>query len=183
LVIILIFVPFVVSPIYGLAKGRYGLVLGPVILAVCAYAYSAMVQRKKEDAVAALTALAGKPVRPSHTLLAIQDAQSAARCDEASVKVLAISTYAVALSAGNPNNSRWALYRQATGAACFAKENAALALDFLRRGYPGKCATKESVASFDDGLFQRKRTPDLRYWPAPDMPKGFALAIAEQVDV
>lgn len=179
-----IFVPFVVGPIYGLVKGRFGFLLGPVLLVVVVYPLSWVALRHKEAAIAALAVTPAEPVRTDHALLAIDDEDF---CKEGCMKVLANSAYAIALRGEYWHrpypDRRWTLYRQATGAACLAKENVELALEFLRLGYPGKCAVRELIDNFDEGLWLRKRSPDPRFRLPPDLPpdlpKGFSGTVYE----
>ena len=169
-------VPFVVFPILSVASGRFGLLFGPIILAATIYAVSSLAIRQKEDVIATLTNIAAEPVRADHSLLALGDEVG---CDQACVKVLATSNHTVALRVEDRRVSNWTLYTPATGSACFTKENAKLALDFLQDGFPGKCATQTTIANFDDGLYLRKRTPDPRWWPASDLPEGFTGTVYE----
>lgn len=179
----LVFVPFVVGPIYGLVKGRFGFLLGPLLLAAVVYPLSSVAMRHKEEAIAALAATTSVPVRTDHTLFAI-DGDSV--CKEGCVKVLANSPYTIALRGeywGNHRDRRWTLYKLATGTACLAKENIELAFDFLRLGYPGKCAVRELIDDFADGLLLRKRSQDPRFRLPPDLPhdlpKSFSGTVYE----
>ncbi|MBB4428786.1 hypothetical protein GGD66_007381 [Bradyrhizobium sp. CIR48] len=168
----LLLVPFVVGPIYGMAKGRLGFLFGPVLLAAVVYPLSSLALRHKEETIAALAVTTAEPVRTDHNLLAIDDEDF---CKEGCVRVLANSAYTIALRGDywqRSNDPRWTLYRQATGAACLAKENVELAFDFLRLGYPGKCAVREPIDHFDDGLWLRKRSPNPRFRLPPDLPPG-----------
>jgi hypothetical protein len=144
--------------------------------AAATYAVSSLAVREKEDAIAVLTNFAAVPVRADHTLLAIEGEGT---CDEACVKVLATSNHTIALRADDRKGLNWTLYTLASGSVCLAKENAELALRFLRDGYPGKCATQVTIVNFSDALYLRKRTPDPRWRPAPDLPKGFTGTVYE----
>jgi len=169
-------IPLAVLPIWGVAADRWGFVLGPIVLAAATYAVSSLVARQKEDAIAALTNFAAEPVRADHTLLALEGEGT---CDEACVKVLATSNHTIALRADDRKGLNWTLHTLASGSVCLAKENADLAIDFLRDGYPGKCATRSTIVNFSDGLYLRKRTPDPRWRPAPDLPTGFTGMVSE----
>lgn len=171
-----IVVPFLLVPILGVGTGRFGFLLGPIVLAVTTYAVSSLALRQKEDVITALTNFAAEPIRADHALLALE---GEVKCDQACVKVLATSNHTIALRVDDRRGLNWALYTPATGSACLAKENAELALDFLKLGFPGRCAIRTTIANFDDGLYLRKRTPDPRWRPAPDLPGGFTGTVYE----
>jgi hypothetical protein len=173
---VVIAVPFLVFPTWAVATGRFGLMFGPIILAATTYAVSSLVVRQKEDVISTLTSVRAEPVRADHTLLALG---GEGQCDQACVKVLATSNHTIALRVEDRRVLNWTLYTSATGSVCLAKENAALALDFLQNGFPGKCATQTTIVNFDDGLYLRKRMPDPRWWPAPDLPEGFTGTVYE----
>ncbi|XUM21878.1 hypothetical protein ACRAVF_32515 [Bradyrhizobium oligotrophicum S58] len=157
--------PFLAIPLYGLVKGRYGFLLGPIVLAGAIYLHSSWRVQQDEDALVEMAVTRQQPDKQNHALLAIESSKS---YEDASIRVLATSAHEVALKSTGYGRIDWTLYRPADGAACLAPENAVRALDFLRLGYPGKCATKSSVVDFDDGLFLSERNHDGKYWLAAD---------------
>ncbi|WP_143271730.1 hypothetical protein [Bradyrhizobium mercantei] len=174
--------PFLAVPIYGLAKGRYGFVLGPAIAAAATYATSTWELQRKEDVVAGLTSTTSAPIEANHRLLPVDGWRLGDKCATNCIKVLATSSHAIALSSGDARNKHWTVYTGADGEICRATENMGLTLEFLRLGYPGKCATRQTIADFDDGLIVRVRTPDPRYWPAADLPKSFRGTVYESFE-
>lgn len=172
-----IFAPFVLVSLYGLAKRRLGMVIGPTILGVTAYILSGSIVAQKEDAIAALTAHVATPVGADHTFLAIEGGKTL--CDDDCITVIATSTKVVALKQGDARPQQWVIYTQAVGPVCHQEENALLALDFLRLGHPGKCATKTIIADFDNGLLLRRRAVDGRWRIAVDLPDGFHGTVYE----
>jgi hypothetical protein len=167
---ILVYGPFVLLPVYGLKRSRWGFVAGPVMLGVAAYVFSTMVLKQADAEIAALIPQGAEPVWTDYAILATDGGSTG--CDDTCMKILATSGYALARTNEHLKDHRWRLYRVASGQVCFATDNAALALEFLRHGYPGKCAVAETVADFGDGLILRTRTVDT-HRPAPDLPKGF----------
>ncbi len=174
--------PFLAIPAYGLVKGRYGFVLGPILSVVIAHGLHSRAIKQEDDVLeqkrAVFTKLASdtaEPVRMDHTLLAVDDKYNGRSCDEACIKVLATSNHTLAIRGSSRRGDRtWTLYRQAEGPACFAKENAKLALEFLLRGFPDKCATRTPIPDFEDGLFLRAvQLGNPGYRLTPDTPEGF----------
>ncbi|WP_156527627.1 hypothetical protein [Bradyrhizobium stylosanthis] len=163
--------PFILLPVYGLAKRRIGFVLGPIILAGSIYCGSFLLITEEMDLFASLTSFTAEPERRDHTLLAIEDDNNN-HCDDVCIKVLATSNHTLALRS-NTRTRDWMLYTQADGATCFAKNNAKLALEFLLRGYPGKCATQRKLGEFEDGFLLRVIRSDSRWPRKSDLPKGF----------
>jgi hypothetical protein len=164
--------PFILLPIYGLAKQRIGFVFGPIILAGIVYGGSFLLITEEKDLFIGLTSYTAEPERKNHTLLAVEDDNNNL-CDKVCIKVLATSNHTVALRSNTRAPRSWMLYSQAEGATCLGKDNARLALEFLLWGYPGKCATRREVAEFDDGLLLRVITSDARWPRKSDLPKGF----------
>src|SRR5579864_3202745 len=135
--------PFMALPAYGLVKGRYGLLLGPILSMVIAYDLHSRAVKQEDDVLAQKRAVFAKlasdtaePVRVDHTLLAVDDDNNGSSCDEACIKVLATSNHTLALRSSGHGDRTWMLYTQAEGPACLAKENAKLTLQFLLRGFP-----------------------------------------------
>ncbi|MDF0583128.1 hypothetical protein [Bradyrhizobium yuanmingense] len=164
--------PFVLLPVYGLAKRRIGFVLTPIILAGMAYGGSSLLKMEEKDLLADLTSYTAEPERKDHTLLAVED-DGNSFCDEVCIKVLATSNHTLALRSNTLRPRSWMLYSQADGATCLAKDNVRLALQFLLWGYPGKCATSRQVAEFEDGLLLRVIASDASRLRKSDLPKGF----------
>jgi hypothetical protein len=177
---LLLAAPLIAVPVYGVAKGRLGFVIGPVFLVMIVYGFSALILKQKEDVFAELTPFAAEAVQ-DHTLLALDDNDHGSSCDEACIKVLATSNHTLAMrvdwdiwrrETGTPRG--WFLYTQIDGTACFARENAKLALNFLLKGFPGKCATKKRISDFDDGLLLRIVRVEAKGHPLPYLPEGFS---------
>jgi hypothetical protein len=173
---LLVCAPFVLVPLYGAARGRPGFVMGPVLLGLAAYPLSTAALKKSDAEIAALTSEVAAPVRTNYAILAIDGGNAA--CDAICMKILITSSYIVALTHENVKDHLWYVYRVASGQSCFAPENVALAMNFLRTGYLGKCAVWETVADFGEGLVLRTRTVD-KYHPAPELPRGFAGTVYE----
>jgi hypothetical protein len=173
---LLVYGPFILFLLYGLAKGRPGFVVGPVLLGLAAYALSNAALNKFDAEIAALASEVAEPVRADYAILATEG--SNAGCDATCIKILATTEYAMARISDYAQDHQWRVYRVASGQVCFAQDNATLALEFLRYGYPGKCAVKETVADFGEGLVLRTRTVN-KFSPAPELPRGFAGTVYE----
>ncbi|MBR0870144.1 hypothetical protein JQ633_07240 [Bradyrhizobium tropiciagri] len=174
--------PFLAVSIYGLVKLRFGFVLGPALAAAATFATSTSELQRKEDVIAGLTRATSEPVETNHRLLAIDGWRGGHSCETNCIKVLATSGHTIALTSGHARNSEWALYTGASGEICHATENAPLALEFLRLGFPGKCAARQTIAAIDDALILRVRTPDPRYWPATELPTSFRGTVYETLE-
>ncbi|MCG2633278.1 hypothetical protein L6654_43030 [Bradyrhizobium sp. WYCCWR 13023] len=190
--LVLVAAPFVIVliplPAFGLARARYGLVLGPILSLVITYGFHSREIKQEDDvleqkraAFAKLASGTAEPVGVDHTLLAVDGDVSS--CDEACIKVLATSNHTLATRSSRDRDRTWTLYAQAEGPACLAKENAKLTLEFLLRGFPDKCATQTSIPGFEDGLLLRAiRSNNPGYRLTPDAPEGFTGGIYESFE-
>ncbi|MDN4999687.1 hypothetical protein ACFQZO_02150 [Bradyrhizobium sp. GCM10027634] len=179
--------PFVAVMFYGFATARFGLALGPILSIAMTYGFHARSVAQEDEFVAQKRAIIAKlvpekaePLHADHTLLAVDDFNNGRLCDQACINVLATSAYTLALKSTDRRDSTWAVYEQAEGPTCLAKDNAKLALQFLLRGFPGKCATQKTIVNLGDGLLLRivwSRNPNGQI--TPGMPQGFTGTMYE----
>lgn len=172
----LVYAPFAIVALYGLIRLRPGLVAGPLVLAVVAYANSASDLAKRETAIAVAIPAVQAPLMPDHRVLALTNRSSSTQCEAACIRILATTDHVIALTISEIR--RWEIYTPASGAICSAAENAVLAIEFLEQGYPDKCALKTTAADLAEGLLLRKFVVD-QYHHAPGMPEGFYGTVYE----
>jgi len=187
--LLLLAAPYIAVLIYGLAKTRFGLVLGPILAAVTTYGLHTsaikqedqVLEQKRAD-IAQLASSMAEPLRENHTLLAVDEDGGTTTCDDNCIKVLATTTHTLAFRSFRGDH-KWMVYAQAGGLECLAKENAKLALQFLVRGFPDKCATQTPAADLEDALLLRITWSGGRSLQlAPEMPVGFDGARYETIE-
>jgi hypothetical protein len=177
LIPIVIFAPFAIVAVYGLAKRRFGFAIGPAVLGLAAYLVSVAALAAERAEIAALAPPALEQPHKEHDIIAI-DGGRMSGCDEACINAIALAGRTIARSNEHAARPRWTVFRPATGDICSATHNAVLSIEFLKQGHVGKCAAQEKMAELPDALVFRSRYVD-SYHPARDLPDRYRGEVYE----
>ena len=171
---VIIYAGPIAAALYGFASGRFGFVLGPLVIAAGSYfSMSAAIERDLQDANAAALPYQ-QPVLDDRAVLGLDTSRS---CEEKCRRVIALSDHPVVIA--HRHSTKWFLYRQGEGEICMSAENASSALEYLQLGYVGKCELRSAVQDFREGLLFHEWSVDDRHEGPSGVPPRFRGTVYE----
>jgi hypothetical protein len=175
--VLLFGIPFVVA-LYGLAKMRAGVVIGPLMLVAASLVWASHYSAASERAVRAFVTQSIEPASRPHHLLMTEGGN--ADCDIACVHILASSSYSLARK--NMRTSGWLLFRRGQGDDCLKGAERQSMSTFLQAGFPDMCTIQTELPDVVDGLLVRERHLPRSQSAATGLPSAFAGSIYEIIE-
>ena len=171
----LIFGVPVLVVLFGVAKMRLGIAIGPTLLAAVLFTSVSLFRQNSDVAVRVFATQGLEPASRTHSVLAFEGNDD--RCDIACIRILATLPYALA---GKNDFSRdWVLFKRGEGDACLANDRWQSTLEFLEAGYRGMCAIHTSSPDIGDSLVARERHVSGSGSVAAGLPRAFTGTVDE----
>jgi hypothetical protein len=174
----LLFSPPVVVALYGLAKMRAGVVIGPLVLVAASFVWASQYSAASDRAVRAFVTQSIEPASRSHRLLMTEGGDI--DCDIACVRILASSPYSLARKSIRTRG--WLLYRRGQGDDCLKETERQSMSTFLQAGFPDMCAIQTELPDVVDGLLVRERHLPRSQSTAAGLPSAFGGSIYEIIE-
>jgi len=175
--VLLFGIPVVVA-LYGVAKMRAGVVIGPLLLMAAPLVWASHYSAASDRAVRAFVTQSIEPASRPHHLLMTEGGD--VHCDVACVRILASSSYSIARKSIRTRG--WLLYRRGQGDDCLKGAERQSMSAFLQAGFPDMCAIQTELPDVADGLLVRERHLPRSQSTAAGLPRAFGGSIYEIIE-
>ncbi len=171
----LIFGVPVLVVLFGVAKMRLGIAIGPTLLVAVLCTAVSLFRQNGDEAVRAFATQGLEPASQTHSVLAIEGNDDT--CNIACIRILATLPYALARK--NELSRDWVLFKRGEGDACLANDRWQSTLEFLEAGYRGMCAIQTTMPEIGDALVARERHVSGSRSVAAGLPRAFGGTVHE----